>query len=372
MALSALIVWLTLPEPTDEAFEVALVGFATVGALVAARQPRNALGWMLLAFALVLALQTAADVYASTESYPGYLAAAWFATWVWYVWVLLILVFVPLVFPDGHLLSRRWRPVAWLGGAAMVASIVGAAFKPGELDVSAVITNPLAVSGGAGDVFATLESTGTVLLALAVLLTAGSLIVRFRRSRGVERQQLKWFAFAGLLVLGGWTLAAVDALVESAWSEPVGSVGWTMFMLASILGIPGATGIAIFRYRLYDIDLVINRTLVYGVLTVALVTTYVGSVLVLRLVLSPITGDSALAVAGSTLAVAALFRPARRRIQDVVDRRFYRRRYDAARILDEFANRLRHELDLDAVGADLCAATVATLQPTHVSLWVRP
>jgi hypothetical protein len=246
------------------------------------------------------------------------------------------------------------------------------ALTPGELAVYADIDNPIHVHGAALAVVEALGAASEFLLMISILLTALSLVLRFRGSRGRERQQVKWFAFAGLMTAGGLLIAALGNLLPPAWGNPIGGVGWALFLSFAILGIPIATGIAILRHHLYDIDVVINRTLVYGTLTAALAATYVGSVLLLRVVLSPLAGESALAVAGSTLAVAALFRPARARIQAVVDRRFYRSRYDAARTLDEFALRLRNELDLDAVGTDLCAAAVRTVQPSHISLWLRP
>lgn len=358
------------PGSPDSWFGVAMAGFATVGALVASHQPRNSVGWLLLAFALVVASMAAADAYTSSSSQAGHLAVAWFSQWMWYAWLSVILVFLPLVFPEGRLLSRRWRPVVWLGFAALAASIVGAAFRPGRLDDLQSEQNPLAASGTAGRFFTGLETLGNALLLVAAVLTAASLVLRLRRSHGVERQQVKWFAFAGLLTVAGGMMAATAVLLPFGWLEPVGGVGWTVMVLAAVLAVPVATGTAIFRHRLYDIDLVINRTLVYGALTAALAATYIGAVLVLSLV-SPLTGGSDLAVALSTLAVAAVFRPARRRIQATVDRRFSRRRYDAARTLDGFATRLRHELDLDAVAVELRATAGAAVHPAHLSLWLR-
>jgi hypothetical protein len=262
--------------------------------------------------------------------------------------------------------------VWWFSVATLATSIAAVGLMPGELDIEADIENPLAVHGAAATVVRSVNSAVWFAVTTAVLLTAASLVLRFRGSTGTERQQLKWFAFAGLATVAGLMIATLGAALPPAWGEPIGDTGWNSFIVAGMLGMPVAMGIAVLRHRLYDIDVVINRTLVYGTLTAALAATYVGSVLLLNLVLSPLAGESALAVAGSTLAVAALFRPARARIQAVVDRRFYRSRYDAARTLDDFALRLRHELDLDAVGADLCAAADQTVHPSHVSLWLRP
>jgi len=253
----------------------------------------------------------------------------------------------------------------------LTVCIVSAAFNPGNLAVTANIQNPLGVSGAAADIHTATEIFGNILLAAAFVLAAVSVVGRFRRARGVERQQLKWFALACLVMLGGLALSAVSSPFEDGWGEVASSVGWITFLLGFIVGIPVATGIAILRHRLYDIDVVINRTLVYGSLTAILVATYLALVLVLRLVLNPVTGHSDLAVAGSTLAVAALVRPLRSHIQATVDRRFYRSRYDAARTLDAFSDRLRHSVDLDALDMDLRDVVNRTMQPKHLSLWLR-
>jgi hypothetical protein len=220
-------------------------------------------------------------------------------------------------------------------------------------------------------VFVALETAAGALVTVVVVATAVSLVVRFRRSAGAERQQLKWFAFPGVVTLVGFSFAGVQSLMPEGFAVSLGSVGWFTFMVGALVGLPLGTAFAIFRYHLYDIDLVINRALVYTVLTAVLLATYVVASVLLGRVLAPVTGGSDLAVAGSTLIAAAAFRPARRRIQGTVDRHFYRRRYDAHRTLDTFTARLRHELDLDAVGTDLCATARDTVQPTHVSLWIR-
>lgn len=373
VAVQVLTVWLIAQghgDP-DDLFALVMVGFVTVGCLVASRRPDNTVGWLLIAISLAFAAQAFGEVYATGPSYPGHLAVAWTAGWSWYVWIVLAAVFLPLVFPDGRLLSRRWRPVAWMAVAALALSIVGAAFKPGDLDLSVSVQNPLGVPGAFANLVSLAARLGDVLITGTFLLAAMSLALRFRRSRGVERQQLKWFAFVGLLTLCGLVLAMVQVLFPGGWRNPAGAVGWFTFLFACLIGVPAATGIAILRHRLFDIDVVIKRTLVYASLTATLVAAYLGMVLLFRLVLSPVTGDSDLAVAGSTLAVAALFRPMRSRIQQVVNRRFYRERYDAARTLDAFSVRLRDELDLEALGLDLRRAVRETMHPSHVSLWLR-
>jgi hypothetical protein len=339
---------------------------------VASRHPGNAVGWLMMAIAYTILLQGMSEAYAYSRSKPGYVVVAWVSSELFIVWLLLIVSFLPLVFPTGRLLSRRWRPVWWFSVAIMATSIVAVGLMPGKLDVEADIPNPIGVHGTAATVVKVVNDATWFWVTAAVLLTALSLVLRFRRSRGTERQQLKWFAFAGITTVAGLLVSTLGEVLPPNWGNPIGDAGWNSFIVAGLLGMPVAMGIAVLRHRLYDIDVVINRTLVYGTLTAALATTYVGSVLLLNLVLSPVAGDSALSVAGSTLAVAALFRPLRSRIQAVVDRRFYRSRYDATRTLDEFSQRLRHELDLDAVGADLCAAVDQTVQPSHISLWLRP
>jgi hypothetical protein len=355
----------------DHSFPLMLVGYAAVGAVVAWRHPGNAVGWLLVGIALTITLQIAGETYVIPLSHPGHVAVAWVSGLLFTVWFLLIVAFLPLVFPTGRLLSSRWRPVWWFDVLTLLASVAAVGLTPGEMAVNAPGDNPLGVDGTALVVLEWLEPLVLAANVAAVVLSGVSLALRFHRSIGVERQQLKWFASAVLLALGSLIVSTLGDLLPNPWGEALNSLGWAGFLFSCILGIPVATGIAVLRYRLYDIDLVINRTLVYGSLTAALATTYVGSILLLRLGLSPVAGHSDLAVAGSTLMVAALFRPARARIQAVVDRRFYRRRYDAVSTLDEFSGRLRDELDLDAVGADLCAIADRSVQPAHVSLWLR-
>jgi hypothetical protein len=327
-------------------------------------------GWLLLAIPLAIGLSDIGDAYVRSESLPGYVAVAWVMSGPGNA-LLLIAAILPLIFPDGRLLSRRWRLVPWIDIVALVAGIVGPGLKPGELAVSVSIENPLGVHGSALAVVKAVDRLFVLASLLGVLLAAASMVVRFHRSVGAERQQLKWFAYAAFTAIAGFLVAGLGEVLPPAVGGPVGGAGWAVFLGGFVVGVPAATGVAILRFRLYDIDLVINRTLVYGSLTVALAATYVVSTLVLRAVLSPFTGKSDLAVAISTLAVAAVFRPARARIQTLVDRRFYRSRYDAVHTLEQFSSRLRQELDLDAVGADLLTTAVRTMQPAHVSLWLR-
>jgi hypothetical protein len=355
------------PDNGDSTFPLIAFGYAVVGTLVASRHPRNAVGWLLLVIALTVAVELGAETYAISRS-SGFVAAAWMSEWLFHVWFYLTVAFLPLVFPTGRVLSPRWKVVWWFDLVCLVGGVVVVGLTPGELDFTGSTENPLGVQGAAHTVVETISKLAIPTYVLAVVLTGAALVTRFRRSTGAERQQLKWFTSAVLLALSGLVLSAFG---DKAPAQILNSIGWTIFLFSCVLGIPIATGIAILRYRLYDIDVVINRTLVYGSLTAALVATYVVSILLLRVVLSPLTGQSDLAVAGSTLVVAAVFRPARARIQQWVDRRFYRRRYDAVHTLEDFSARLRHELDLDAVGADLCTTADQTMQPAHVSLWLR-
>ena len=361
----------------DDYFTVVAFGYPLVGALVASRQPRNAVGWLLLVIGIFFALGALADTNIRSASAPALGASAWISDAGWYVWLTCAAVFLPLVFPDGRLVSQRWRPALWLGIAALAASIIGAGLAPGPFDVdsSRTVDNPIGIEGADG-LFEALSLLGNVLATIAFVLAAASLVVRFRRSRGTERQQLKWFAFVGLIAVAGLAVAMLQVLFglqpgeegEAGWLEVIGTVAWGIALLTIIIGIPVATGMAILRHRLYDIDVVIRRTLVYAALTATLAACYVGTVLLLQLVLSP---GSDFAIAASTLAVAALFRPAATRIQRLVDRRFYRRKYDASLTIEAFGARLRDEVELDALSRELREVVRETMQPAHASLWLR-
>jgi hypothetical protein len=267
--------------------------------------------------------------------------------------------------PTGRLPSRRWRPVVGLAIGGFVAVFVTAAFAPGPMqDLTG--DNPLGVEVGV-DLWNPLRAVGTAALLMAIAGSILSLVVRYRAAHTVERQQIKWLMYAGAFVAAGLCALVVLTIARGPSTAPYEE----LITAVALATMPVATGIAILRHRLFDIDVVVNRTLVYGGLTVSLGAAYVGSVLLLQLVLSPLTVDSGLAVAVSTLTVAALFRPVRSRIQAGVDRRFFRRKYDAARTLEAFGVRLRHELDLQALAADLRTVVHDTMQPTQVTLWLR-
>jgi hypothetical protein len=349
------------------------LGFPLVGALIARKRPDNPIGWLLLAMGLVFGAGLFADSYVESGATALIGPVAWYSAWTLYLWLGLGVVILPLVFPDGRLLSPRWRWVLRTAVAAIVLSFIGIGFKPGPLDTNQKpdIQNPVGIPALKG----TLEVVnviGEVLFIAAILGAIASVVVRFRRSRGEARLQLKWFAWVGGVMIVGFLLASITAaLGDDSPLAVVGNIGWPVGLFALIVGIPVATGVAVLRYRLYEIDVVINRTLVYGLLTATLAAAYLGSVLLLQLALGPVTSGSSLAVAVSTLGVAALFRPARARIQNVVDRRFYRHKYDAARTLEDFSVRLRDQVDLDELGGELRGVVRDTMQPTHVSLWLR-
>jgi hypothetical protein len=341
-----------------------IAGFSIVGVLIASRQPRNPIGWLFCGIGVAGSLMSLSRGYAEfwldgqAASTTLGETAIWYSDVSWAPVMLPAATFLLLLFPDGRLLSRRWRPVAWCAGLGIALVFAADSFDPGPLPDFPQVANPYGVESPMIDV---LTPIGLLLLLVALVGSPLSLVLRFRRAGYEQRQQIKWLALAGAVAAVTFVVAFVG---YDLWTAPVADGA----IMLTVLALPVAAGIAILRYRLYDIDLVINRTLVYGALTATLAAAYVGTVLLLQLVLSP---GSDLAIAGSTLAVAALFRPARRRIQSAVDRRFYRRRYDAQRTLEDFAARLRDQVELNALNAELGAVVQETLQPAHVSLWLR-
>jgi hypothetical protein len=348
---------------------LAFTAFMVVGAIIVAHRRGNAIGWLFSAIGLLTATGGLAVDYAEYAyvtrpgSLPGAVLAAWYQWW-WLPLFALILVFTPLLFPTGRLLSARWRPVAVLAAAATTAIAVLNALQPTlklqNEDYN--VRNPVGLSDVPDPDEGALGSVLFGVLAVSAVAALVSLVLRFRRVRGVGRQQLKWVTYAV-------ALAILFQLVTAPFPE--GGVRDVLFGL-TVAFIPVAAGIAILRYRLYDIDRLINRTLVYGLLTAILGLGYAAAVLVLGEVFGGIGAEPpGWAVAGVTLAVAALFQPARRRIQAVVDRRFNRRKYDAAKTVEAFSARLREEIDLEALSAELLAVVNQTMQPTAVWLWLR-
>jgi hypothetical protein len=358
--------------PVDAVFYLATVlTFSVVGAIIASRQPRNAIGWIFCGVGLVMGINSLAGGYAEYRLSGGYgpwsLAetAAWFASWSWTILVYLPTSFLLLLFPDGRLPSPRWRPVAWCAVLGLIGLVVGTALQTGPLGDFPQIMNPYGVDSLILDAVAV---TGYILASASMVASAVSLIVRMRRSGRVERQQIKWLAYGGALAVG----AVFVGGVISVW---IGEVGISLITIG-LLGVPVFTGVAIARYRLYDIDIVINRTLVYGALTAALVAVYFGGVATTQTIFRTLTGQQEqqpqLAIVVSTLAIAALFNPLRRRIQSFIDRRFYRSKYDARKTLGAFSAKLRDETDLGALSDDLVGVVRESMQPAHVSLWLRP
>ena len=353
------------------AFVLATLSATTVGALLASRRPRHPVGWLLLGLGLPVALSGVATGYANYRlmARPGSLpAAGWAAVYhgVSILGALTCLQFVLLLTPTGSLPSPRWRWWAWFLGGAAVVALVSSLLLPLDPPYQAV-PSPLVVPALAG-LLRPVGGVAWILTALGPPVAAASLLLRFRRARGVERQQLRWLALAAALaaaVMVVTALALALGLVGDSGDELL--LGWVS---AVVLGLmPLATGAAILRYRLYDLDRIVSRTLAYGLLTLLLGGGYGVVVLGLGQLLGR---GSSLVVAGATLAVAAVFQPARRRVQRVVDRRFNRRRYDAARTIQVFSARLREQVDLDALTAELVVVADQTMQPTQVSVWLRP
>ena len=345
--------------------------FLAVGAIVATRRPAHPIGWLLIAVGLLSALQFLSGEYAATTLALGAERLPYGPTAAWLSIQMLILLFFPmllllLLFPTGRLLSSRWRIVAWVGMCGVSLGAATEALRPGPLESFNSFDNPFGVS---------VAILNPILVAAPMLVLAAlsgallSLVVRLVRSRGEERQQVKWFVAAA--VLGFLALFGIS-LLSSELGINLGGLGnWIWAIVGASL--PVAIGLAILKYRLYDIDVVINRALVYGSLTATLALIYLGGVVGLQAVLRVLTGqESTLAIVASTLVIAALFNPLRRRVQAFVDRRFYRRKYDAAKTLDAFNARLRNETDLDALSNDLVGVANRTMQPEHASLWLRP
>jgi hypothetical protein len=335
------------------------VGYAVIGATIASRLPNHPIGWICCAIGLIAALDHFGGEYAVyallalPHSLPGGEAMLWLQGWFWMLFIGLI-VFLLLLFPTGRLPSSRWRPFAWVSVAMISGGVIWSSAISPDVGFNAP-PSPVQLS---------------VLLLGGV--AAASVVVGRRGARGVERQQIKWLLYVGpiFFVASGLHIGFYYFwLAEGSWGL------WASYLLVIVggLSVPIAIGVAILRYRLYEIDLLINRTLVYGSLTATLVVLYFGGIVVLQRVFVALTGQqSTLAVVASTLLIAALFTPLRRRIQSFIDRRFYRRKYDARKTLEAFSARLRDETDLDALRDDLVGVVAETMQPAHVSLWLRP
>ncbi len=368
--LAADLVLLSLSGDFEGLFYIVyVVAFATLGLIVASREPTNPMLWIFLAAAMLIVLYGLVFTYAlygvlNDSAVPAAEEAAWVADFIWPLADFMPAILILLFFPSGHLASDRWRPVVWLTAVGLALAFLGFALEPRNLQSNpefSSIENPHGIEG-AGVTLRTLAVLGAGLLLAAIAAAATSLVVRLRRARGDERQQLKWVAAGAVL----WAMALILGASFFSFYD------WAAaFVVLAPLAIVVTTAIAVLKYRLYGIDIVIRRTLVYGALTAVLAGAYFAIVVSLQQVFSSFAGGSDLAIAVSTLAVAALFVPARRRIQNAVDRRFYRRKYDAEQTLEAFSARLREEIDLEALDIELRTVVTETMRPAHVSLWLR-
>ena len=345
------------------------VGYSTVGAIVASRLPESPIGWLFCAIGLIFGVSHFSAEYAAyallapSRSLPGGEAFAWLTSWIW-VGGLGLIVFLDLLFPNSRLPSARWRWFARFTAIVLLPAAILGALSPG-LILSSTLQNPLGIEG-LPNASKAIEAFMYALVAVG----ASSMLARLRHAGRIERQQIKWFAYATAVAISGVILKnTVYPAVGVTWVWWVGLVLTTVGVVSS----PIAMGIAILRYRLYEIDIIINRTLVYGSLTATLVALYFVGIVVLQSLFVVLIGEkSTLAVVASTLMIAALFTPLRRRIQSFIDRRFYRRKYDAAKTLEAFSAQLRNETDLEALSDDLVGVVRETMQPAHVSLWLGP
>lgn len=346
----------------------------SVGAIVAIRRPDNRVGWLFGAIGLLFAVAafveeyTIAAVLAVPGELPGEPTVGWLLTWLWVPPLALALVFLPLVFPTGHLLSPRWRPVAWFGVVATVLFTATLSIVPGPIQQAMFLDNPFQPVKLDMEQFGPIFGIVVIPLTIAIALAITSLVRRFQAANDDARRQIKWFALAA-------TIAAVtDALYSASFlfspSEAVTKL-LEVLLVVSLLGLPIAAGLAILRYRLYDVDRIISRTIAYGAVSAMLVVTYAAVILILQGPLGAVLGGDTISVALSTLVVAALFQPLRRRVKALVDRRFDRARFDTDRTTAAFSERLRDEVDIAAVTTDLDSTIRAALKPTSLGLWLR-
>jgi hypothetical protein len=381
-ALGLLFLALNRSHPGAPVFEFAFRGTvmvascSSVGVLIASRRPTHPIGWLFSGLGLLSGVHLFCGEYAiyalvvEGGTLLGGRVSAWIICWFW-VPINALLAFVALLFPDGKLPSPRWRPIGWLNGVMAVAGSFAAAFLPGTTPWIAAIDNPFGLER-LRDIKNLIDGSLEA-LSYGVLGVAGvvSLYVRYRHALRAERQQIKWLAYAGAVLLtGSILLYAGPDYLSGSWFRQVGFALWVI----GFVGLPVAIGIAIFKYRLYDIDILINRTLVYGALTVILVAVYFGGVTATQASFRVLTGQEQqpqLVIVASTLVIAALFNPLRRRIQSFIDRRFYRKKYDARKTLEAFSAKLRDETDLRALNDELVGVVKETIQPAHVSLWLR-
>ena len=355
------------PTVTDFlAFTATFFAFLGVGTLVAWHRPGHPIGWLFLASGLGIITSTFAAEYVGRavfvgETLPAVPLVAWVGTWGWAFSGGLAMTYVLLLFPTGSLPGPRWRPFAWLTAAGLAIVTLSSALLPGTIEgYGNAVPNPLGVGGPVGDLFTAVNDLSFLVLCALGAVSVGSLIVRLRRAVGKERQQLKWILYPASLFVAAIGAAALTT-IEHLWTAS----------LLGLAGVPIGAGIAILRHRLFDIDVVINRTLVYAGVTAVIGAAYFAVVLSVSQLLGGVANGDQLAVASATLAAAALFRPARGWVQRAVDRRFYRSRYDSARIISGFGQHLRGEMDPLTLGIALRDVAVRAVQPAHAGVWLR-
>ena len=362
---------------TSTVAPMAAVTSLLVGAILVTRLPRQPIGWLLwtggLLFALTRITHGLADHGLTYDpgSVPGAIWFAWVNAWIGVGGFVLLGVLLPLLYPTGNPPSPRWRPlvgVTILGLGALTALAAVTPFAPGTYPPG--IENPLVIGGSLGDALVALQSVLGVALLMLLVLALASLVVRYPRAAGIERQQLKWFAFIGAIAI---TALAIAGLLQDSTGDILATIDWFgwLFGIGGLVLMPIAIGVAVLRYRLYEIDRLISRTIGWAAVTSVLVAVFVVVILVIQAALASITSSSTIAVAASTLVVFALFQSLRRRVQARVDRRFDRARYDAERTVAAFSGRLRDEVDLDQLGAEITATVTLTMAPASVSLWLR-
>ena len=379
-ALSVVLLALNYSQPNTPIYDYWLentvfpISFSVIGAIIASRLPANPVGWLFCAAALVSALAHLCAEYATyallaqPESLPAGAALGWLAYWVWTLFIGCLALSL-LLFPDGRLPpGKSWRWLAWLVVLSTIGGAVWIALSPGAMVYLGAVRNPLSIEGLPNGY----KPVQTIVFALLFVAAVSTLVLRLRRTTGIEHQQIKWPAYAAVIAAGSSLLQyTISDAMGSRWLE------WAAYVvsIAALVGFPISLGIAIVRYRLYDIDVIINRSLVYGLLSAMLVTIYFGGVAIIQLIFRVLSGQEQqpqFAVVVSTLLIAGLFNPLRHRIQSFIDRRFYRRKYDAAKTLAAFNARLRDETDLAALSEDLVGVVRGAMQPEHVSFWLRP
>ena len=349
-------------------FVALILSLTSVGGYIALRVPGNPIGWLMATAGMTTAVAIFGGTYVefnhvlAGDRLPFAVVMAWLSSWLFVATLGALAVFLPLLFPTGRFLSRRWAAIGWIGVAGAVLSAAGSAFAPGPLSSAPWLANPLGIEPLA-DLLAGAATVGNTAAPFVFLGAIVSVILRFRRADALERHQLKWFAFVSAIAIVGLGLAIPN-------NGPIADAGWAIGLLALAM-LPVAIGLAILRYRLYDIDRIISRTVSWAIVSGLLVAVFVGALVGLQAAFAGATGESSLAVAASTLVTFSVFQPVRRRVQRAVDRRFNRARYDAQRTVEDFAGRVRAEMDLATLGSTLSATADDAVHPTSAAVWLR-